>query len=325
LTEKEGHLRALERLYPRLQAWFDWFNGTQIGGMSGSYRWRGRDSLTNTELNPVTLTSGLDDYPRASHPNVNERHVDLRCWIALAASTISEIARILNRNGQKYSNTYEYLADNNLLNELHWSPSTQSYSDFGLHTDAVVLRRPPSPRPPTPGYQVPQNTNKIRVVLKDPELRFVDSTFGYVSLFPFLLQILEPESPNLNTILDDIKNPGLLWTNYGLRSLAKTAPLYMKWNTEHDTTYWRGPIWINLNYLVVRALDHYSKTNSPYSNKAKAIYQELKQNLINNVIKEYRRTGYIWEQYNDKTGEGQRSRPFTGWSSLVVLIMAEIY
>lgn len=324
LTEKEGHLGTLERLYPRLQAWFDWFNETQIGDLSGSYRWRGRNAVTNRELNPITLTSGLDDYPRASHPDMNERHVDLRCWIALAASTISEIARILNQNGQKYSNTYEYLADNNLLNELHWSPRTQSYADFGLHTDAVVLERPPV-RSPSPGHQIPQNTDKIRMILKDPELRFIDSTFGYVSLFPFILQILKPESPKLNKILDDLKNPELLWTNYGLRSLAKTAPLYMKWNTEHDPPYWRGPIWINLNYMVVRALFHYSKTEGPYSNKAKAIYQELKQNLLKNVIKEYRRTGYIWEQYNDKTGEGQRARPFTGWSSLVVLIMAEIY
>lgn len=321
LTEKEGHLGTLERLYPRLQAWFDWFNGTQIGDLSGSYRWRGRDALTKRELNPVTLTSGLDDYPRASHPDMNERHVDLRCWITLAASTISEIARILNRNGQKYGNTYDYLADNSLLNELHWSPRTQSYADFGLHTDAVVLKHPPPPKSPP----VPQNTDKIRVVLKDPELRFVDSSFGYVSLFPFLLQILDPASPKLNKVLDDLKNPELLWTNYGLRSLAKTAPLYMKRNTEHDPPYWRGPIWINLNYMVVRALDHYSKTDSPYREKAKAIYQELKQNLIKNIIKEYRRTGYIWEQYNDKTGQGQRSRPFTGWSSLVVLIMAEIY
>ncbi|PNF40173.1 Mannosyl-oligosaccharide glucosidase GCS1 [Cryptotermes secundus] len=325
LTENGGHLGTLERLYPRLQAWFDWFNVTQIGDMSGTYRWRGRDATTNRELNPITLTSGLDDYPRASHPNVDERHVDLRCWIALAASTMSEIARLLNLNGQKYSNTYGYLADNNLLDELHWSPRTQAYSDFGLHTDAVVLKRPPPPRSPPTGYQMPQNPDKIRVVLKDPELRFVDSTFGYVSLFPFLLQILEPDSPKLNKILDDLKSTELLWTNYGLRSLAKTAPLYMKRNTEHDPPYWRGPIWINLNYMVVRALNHYSKADGPYSKKAKTVYQELRQNLIKNIIKEYKRTGYIWEQYNDKTGEGQRSRPFTGWSSLVVLMMAEIY
>jgi len=40
------------------------------------------------------------------------------------------------------------------------------------------------------------------------------------------------------------------------------------------------------------------------------------------VFKEWERTGFAWEQYNAVTGLGQRTQHFTGWTSLVVKMMA---
>lgn len=319
-----GRLSNLERLYPRLQAWISWYNTTQKGDLPGTYRWRGRDEYKTNEINPKTLASGLDDYPRASHPTNEERHIDLRCWIAFASGVMADLAHILGRDDAKYWETHYYLSDNSLLNELHLSPYTETYSDWGLHTDNVVLK---SAKPPnTIHSKMPPrdvSTEKHRVTLKQPELRYVDSTFGYVSLFPFLLEILTPDSAQLDRVLKNIHDPEILWSNYGLRSLSKKSPLYMKRNTEHDPPYWRGQIWININYLALKALHHYASQPGPYSEDAKRIYVELRHNVVKNIFAQYKRSGYIWEQYNDKTGEGSGCKPFTGWSGLVVLIMAE--
>ncbi|XP_065121544.1 mannosyl-oligosaccharide glucosidase [Paramisgurnus dabryanus] len=317
-------LPVLRRLYPRLQTWFEWFNTTQVGPVANSYRWRGRDKDTNLYLNPKTLTSGLDDYPRASHPSADERHVDLYCWMALASGIMANVARILGEPYQVYENSHYTLSNNDLLNELHWSDNLRAFSDYGNHTQSVSLQQEKVFVPPgQPRHQFPV-TRLVRSVRRAPKLQYVNA-LGYVSLFPFLLHILTPDSPKLEHILRDIHDPERLWTPYGLRSLSRSDPLYMKRNTEHDAPYWRGPIWININYLAVRALHHYSNIDGPYKEKAAAIYQELRTNLINNVYKQYLETGYIWEQYNDSTGRGQGSHPFTGWSALTVLIMSENY
>ena len=323
--EHGGHVtpetvRFLKTIFYRLDTWFQWYNRTQLGSIPGAYRWHGRDSTTDREYNPKTLTSGLDDYPRASHPSDDERHVDLRCWIALAAGILGDIADLLGVNNQRYRDTELYLKDNRLLDEMHWSEKLQAYADYGNHTKFVRLEWMPVRREP----HSPKKLVRVVRSKKGPALKFVDE-FGYISLFPFLLKILNADSPKLAIILEDMRNPEKLWTDFGLRSLSRKAPSYDKRNTEHDKPYWRGPIWINLNFLAVKALHHYSAVDGPFRERAVVIYRELRENLINNLFKQYTSTGYVWEQYDDKTGKGQGCYPFTGWSALVTLIMAEKY
>lgn len=51
------------------------------------------------------------------------------------------------------------------------------------------------------------------------------------------------------------------------------------------------------------------------------MYSALRQNLVENVYKQWKETGFAWEQYNPDTGVGQRTQHFTGWTALVVKIM----
>jgi len=293
-----------------------------LGDTRGAYRWRGRNASALRELNPKTLTSGLDDYPRASHPTVDERHVDLRCWMALASQLMGDIGKLLGRrDSKKYIDTAAFLSDNKHLDSMHWSVSHQAYMDWGFHTDDVTLARQ---KPPPNIHPSQINMEKTRQVNSDPQLGFVNA-HGYISLFPFLLQLLSPESDKLGIILNSLTNPDLLFTPYGLRSLSKNSPMYMKKNTEHDAPYWRGPIWININFLAIRSLHHYSKVEGPHQNLAREVYTLLREAVVGNVMKQYYKTGYVWEQYNDVTGDGQGCKPFTGWSALTVLIMGETY
>ena len=246
--------------------------------------------------------------------------------MALASSLMADIGNIIGKEKEalKYSETSTFLRDNYLLDAMHWSEEHKSYLDYGLHTEGVRLQRPP---PPPRDQPIQQNRDKIRVVTIDPKLQHVNQV-GYISLFPLILGVLDSRSSKIPKILDAMEDPNKLYTPYGLRSLSKDASLYNKRNTEHDAPYWRGPIWININFLVVRALHNLNQDNSvdkAVRAQAQRLYTKLKSGIIENVMKEYYRTGYVWEQYDDKTGQGKGCKPFTGWSALVVLMMGESY
>ncbi|KAA0034203.1 hypothetical protein IC582_023286 [Cucumis melo] len=321
-TESSEISSFLERAFVRLEAWFQWFNTTQPGKEASSYYWHGRDSSTIRELNPKTLMSGLDDYPRASHPTEDERHVDLRCWMLLAADCMHSISELTGKGKgleTVYSSATKILSEFELLNQMHFDDAHGTYLDFGNHTEKVRLIWKE-----VMGAQGFTTRQLIREVSEPPRLRMVPH-IGYVSLFPLMGRIIPPESWILGKQLDLISNRSIFWTDYGLRSLSKTSSLYMKHNTEHDAPYWRGTIWMNMNYLILSALNHYATEHGPYRERAKDIRDELRSNIIRNVVRNYHKSGYMWEQYNQKTGKGKGAHPFTGWTSLVLLIMAEAY
>ncbi|XP_074295640.1 mannosyl-oligosaccharide glucosidase GCS1-like [Silene latifolia] len=304
----------------RLDAWFKWFNTSQSGKLPTSYFWHGRDNVTIRELNPQSLSSGLDDYPRASHPSEDERHVDLRCWMLLAADCLHTIVELSENRGlgKDYGLMAQAVVDFEILNKMHFDEDHGAYFDFGNHTEKVRLHK----RLIVNGNYASQEM--VREVLEVPTLQFVPHV-GYVSLFPFMGKLIPPESGILEQQLDLISDKSILWTDYGIPSLAKTSSIYMKHNTEHDAPYWRGTIWMNMNYMILSALKYYSEADGPYKPRARAIYKDLRTNLIRNVVENYHTTGYIWEQYDQNTGKGKGAHPFTGWSSLIVLIMAESY
>ncbi|XP_061194547.1 mannosyl-oligosaccharide glucosidase-like [Saccostrea echinata] len=298
----------LEKIYPRLEKWFNWLHESQKSRKPTTYYWRGRNKTTKIELIPQTPASGLDDYPRPSHPSEDERHVDLRCWMELVSRVVADVGQRVGENTDTYRKISENLHDNDLLKKYHWNAEQDFFSDYGSHTNSLEL----------------DQNNLERIVFVDPKPQFVE-TFGYVSLYPLMLKTLEPGSSHLRDSLLDITKKELLWTEFGLRSLSKHSPFYQTKNTKFGIPHWRGSIWIHMNYLTLSSLYHYAKIPGQHRSLARSIYKELRINIVNNVIRQQRKTGFVYEQYDDTTGEGKGTYPCNGWCSPVVNIMAENY
>jgi mannosyl-oligosaccharide glucosidase len=72
---------------------------------------------------------------------------------------------------------------------------------------------------------------------------------GYISLFPFMVGLMKHDDAKIGRLLDVITDPEHLWSEFGIRSLSKSDEHYGT-----DENYWRSPIWVNINYLIVERL-----------------------------------------------------------------------
>ncbi|TPX62267.1 mannosyl-oligosaccharide glucosidase [Powellomyces hirtus] len=290
LYDKDLAQSFLNGVYPKLKRQYEWFRETQWGDTTaGGRKSRSEEGYRWRGRQQMhTLTSGLDDYPRSMPPHAGELHVDLLSWVAFYAKTLKAIAVELEQEKDVETFDQDVKALLGSLEDLHWDPKSRSFADLSID----------------------EKGRSFHVVHK-----------GYISLFPMFLGLLPVDSPQLGSILDMMEDPAQLWTSYGLASLSKADQYYGT-----GENYWRGPIWININYLVLSSLyKNYMSTPGPHQEQTQRIYKNLRHNIIENVHKEYKRTGYVWEQYSSQDGEGKRSHPFTGWTALVTLIMAEQY
>ncbi len=69
----------------------------------------------------------------------------------------------------------------------------------------------------------------------------------------------------------------------------------------------------------------FAQVDGPHIAEAARLHGELRGNLLQTVVGEARRSGYLWESYDEGTRRGRGSHPFTGWTALVVLIAGEAY
>ncbi|KAK6511523.1 Processing alpha glucosidase I [Arthrobotrys musiformis] len=276
----------LKNIYPLLRRQYYWFRETQSGDIRGYDRtaFSMKEGYRWRGRAPgYCLTSGIDDYPRAEPPHPSELHVDLISWMGFSARLMKTIATAISETDDAEDYGKHEEAILRNIDDLHWN------KDAGCYCDATV-------------DSFEENVHVCHV--------------GYVSIFPFLLGLVRDDD-KLKSILEIIGDEEQLWSPFGLRSLSRKDEFYSK-----GENYWRGSVWVNMNYLAILRLKEYGSVKGPNQKKAAKLYAELRKNVVNNVYRVWEETGFAWEQYEQEKGNGKGVQHFLGWTSLVVNIMA---
>lgn len=312
LASPEASKKLLRELYPLLVRQYEWFRRTQAGDFSDSYtrpnetipnegyRWRGRTP-------ELTLTSGLDDYPRPDVPHPAELHVDALSWVGASARTLTRMAKYLGEDGdaKMYGKQLKNIEHN--LDELHYDPVGRVYCD------STVLFKSASK---SDSKRDTKDESKEEEEI-DPRGEYKQVChIGYLSLMPFLTGHIGADHPNLNAVMGLLNDPNKIWSPYGIRSLSIKEDKYGK-----GDNYWRGAVWMNLNVLAVLRLNEIGRWPGKEQGWAQKLAQQLRRRLLAKAFDSWYDTGFVWEQYSDVSGHGQRGKGFTGWTASLLLLM----
>ena len=321
------------------------------------FRWAGR-TLAHC------LPSGLDDYPRASFlPDLKrdklsvasatqqnldaslgedaaevarnmgaEGHVDLQSWMILLADTMAGLIEYAGSHAEQH-------AQKSVVASAAATPAAEQHAQKQPAAAAAAAPAPINFASAAHRYRA--YATRLRRSLHSffwhPAMAqggsFGDFAYrngsrkgvehvGYVSLMPLLLRVLPPDSPQLTSMLRSLTEDrwGLLSPG-GLRSLSKSDKLF---GAGED--YWRGHVWINMQYLAFESLREYARdtaSSTEVKQLARELATTLQERVTGNVLREYQRTGFVWEQYHAVDGKGRKSHPFTGWTALTLLLMTQ--
>jgi putative isomerase len=103
-------------------------------------------------------------------------------------------------------------------------------------------------------------------------------------------------------MIPSLLDPETFWAPHGVRTLAKSEPLY-----DPAKGYWRGPIWVLSNYLMMRGL-----LNFGHPAEAAALADKT-QHLL---VADFQKTGGMNENYNPETGAPDAGGHFVSWNLL---------
>jgi alpha,alpha-trehalase len=141
---------------------------------------------------------------------------------------------------------------------------------------------------------------------------------SWSSFLPLLNGVL-PAPAARRMILQHLLNPAEMRSPFGFRSLAKNDPAYNNQAIINPYSNWRGPIWINANFLDWIILRRYG-----FTAESRWLAFTLADILHNDIA----RSGSMHEDYDAETGDGlaptveqspdHRFAGFVGWNLLAL-------
>ncbi len=276
----------LQRLYPRLLRWHDWWkvardrgDGLLAWGSSGTPRWKMPQVRQAHQGGQITgaWESGQDNSPVFDAVEIDERRgtlvdadVGLNALFALDAEILAILAGALDDSSTQARLREEHELHSQLLSQSFWDPSRGIFANRRKSSEFV--------RSITPTSLWPLLTGRIG-------REQVDSVLG--------------------RLLDHDRRLGGEWR---LPSVTRDDPAFA------DNDYWRGRIWPPLNFLSYLAMRRAGETTRASS---------LAQSSLALFLKGWREEHGVFENYNAVTGEGgdvhNSDRLYT-WGGLLAFV-----
>ena len=127
------------------------------------------------------------------------------------------------------------------------------------------------------------------------------------NLFPIILPNIPKEM--LDALVEHLTNQKEFWTPYPIPSVSVSESSFEP-DYRIEKLMWRGPVWINTNWYIVKGLLYQAKRFKEEK------YRVIAEYIMRKSIEMVKKSG-IWEFYNPYTGQGYRTYKF-GWTGLIV-------
>ena len=135
----------------------------------------------------------------------------------------------------------------------------------------------------------------------------LDPRISPTSFYPLLAKA--PDKKQASRMINEhLLNPDEFWGEWVIPATPRNDPKF------NDNIYWRGRIWAPLNFLVYLGLRNYD---------LKEAREPLVEKSKNLLLKSWISDGYVFENYNSTTGQGDdtpRSDKFYHWGALLGFI-----